>query len=653
MKSGPSQYEPANAQPLQPVSGREELTMQSSDGNFAAHEVEALVNRLCDGVITVAERDRLEQLLAASPDARQTYINYLTVNSALNWRYRTGSLQGSAGHAPGRDAPVEDAEAAASWARAKLSKLVGWPATLALAVSLLMALLMWPRTPSDQQTLEATASATESRDVFVATLREATDAVWNNTSQAVNVGSRIRTGSLRLDKGEAEIVFDSGARLLLAGPAELRLESPLAVQVQHGMVTAHMPPTAVGFELRTPTSRLVDQGTEFGVVVEGNGSTQVHVFRGQVDLHYQAAAGKQKRPARIALFDRQARQIDSLGGAGEEIEFSLAKFGSMARRVAEPIEWKVAAGGNGHFYQLVVEKEPVTWHEAARLAMNRHHLGMPGHLVAITSSEEDRFLVEKVLGEVATRGVWIGLTDVLREGHFRWVTGEPYDYTNWASFPKQQPDNFREADWHGGEDYGMFSRYLADQPWTWNDLSIDSMHEKVSAYLVEYEPPVDALRHRSMVLDPIHWPQEAGGNGHYYRVVLVLEPQEWTAIRRLAEQSEVLGVQGHLVAMESAEERSFVASQILTVCGIPELMIGLSGSLEQNDLQWVTGEPVTGFEVERSHLPTDQVYGVFRWNPAGKWQMGWEISAMSTDVLPAGWFGYLVEYPVEPDSTEL
>lgn len=616
----------------------------SKPTDTGASDIELLLNRMCDATITADERSRLEELLLNDSTARQKYVEYLGVNSALAWKYRTGAGQTAI-------APEEnDADQRAVVDSRSVGREKGWhrlaSTFFAMAVGLLLGLVAWNAFQPEPQTATPAKSPSDAGSVFLATLRDATGPVWQNDGVAVDVGARIRDGELRIESGEAEVVFDSGAKLMLAGPAELNVASPFSARLLRGTLAAHMPPSAVGFELHTPTSRLVDQGTEFGVQVDESGTTQVHVFRGQVDVHRTGGNGKQAEQ-KLELFDQQARMIARAGDMGEQIEFSKQPFGRLARQVAEPIEWPVSRGGNGHFYQLVVEKQPLDWHQAARQAMNRHYRGMPGHLVTLTSSDEDRFVVTNLIEDVTTRGVWIGLTDVLREGHFRWVTGEPYEFTSWASWPDQQPDNFHEAEWHGGEDYAMYTRFPGKQPWAWNDLSIDSMYEKVSAYVVEYEPPVDALRHRSMVLDPIHWSKEVGGNGHYYRVVLVEEPTDWATIRDRAAETEVLGVKGHLAALETDEERLYVAEQILRVCGIPEMMIGLSGSLEQSDLRWINGRPVEGFEVERSHLPTDLVYGVFRWNPAGKWQTGWEIRAMSLDILPDGWFGYLVEYPVD------
>lgn len=611
-------------------------------------QIVELANRMCDQTISTEERKRLESLLDEHPDLRPRYLDYMRVNAGLIWRYRTGDAQAEDQTEVVDARPVDQsggvsAKSTASNAnREWRSYLTGrWAFVGAVASCLLIAMLLSPDDEVDAPKAIIPAGT------FVATLHEATHVVWGNSNQAINVGSRIGTGKLRLDAGEAELVFDSGAKLRLAGPAEMTLESPLSVFLAKGAVAAHMPPEAIGFELRTPMSTLVDQGTEFGVSVNEIGETQVHVFHGQVDLLYGDVENSGDAPARLKMFDRHARKIQQPGGIGEEIAFSKATFGGLARRVADPVEWKIADGGNGHFYQLVVEKRPVTWHEAAQRAMALYFRGMPGHLVTMTSREEDQFVIANVLEELTLRGVWTGLTDVLGEGQYRWVTGEPYEFTNWATFPVQQPDNFHEADWHGGEDYGMYAQFPGKQPWAWNDLSIDSMHEKISAYIVEYESPVASLRHRSMALDPIHWPKSEGGNGHYYRMVLVLEPVDWNTIRERAADSKLHGAQGQLVAMETAEEREFVADSILRVCGIPEMMIGLSGSLEQGNLRWVNGLPVTGFTVEQSHLPTDWVYGVFRWNPAGKWQTGWEIRAMSMDVLPADWFGYLIEYPVE------
>src|SRR5437667_292557 len=77
-----------------------------------------------------------------------------------------------------------------------------------------------------------------------------------------------------------------GARLVLEGPAELRLESASAATLLSGKVVFRGDESALPFDLHTPTSTLVDYGTEYAVSVAADGE-EVHVFEGQV----------QRRPA--------------------------------------------------------------------------------------------------------------------------------------------------------------------------------------------------------------------------------------------------------------------------------------------------------------------------------------------------------------------
>jgi hypothetical protein len=75
---------------------------------------------------------------------------------------------------------------------------------------------------------------------------------------------------------------------------------------------------------------------------------------------------------------------------------------------------------------------------------------MGGHLVTITSSAEQSFIYN------LWPSGWIGLTDEVSEGTWRWVTGETYSYSNWNP---GEPNNA------GNEDYVQFV-----SNGKWNDL---------------------------------------------------------------------------------------------------------------------------------------------------------------------------------------
>jgi hypothetical protein len=60
----------------------------------------------------------------------------------------------------------------------------------------------------------------------VAMLARAVDARWGGNSTPLRVGSALEPGWLRLEAGLAQVVFYSGARVVIEGPTELELISP-------------------------------------------------------------------------------------------------------------------------------------------------------------------------------------------------------------------------------------------------------------------------------------------------------------------------------------------------------------------------------------------------------------------------------------------
>ena len=111
---------------------------------------------------------------------------------------------------------------------------------------------------------------------------------------------------------------------------------------------------------------------------------------------------------------------------------------------------------NGHSYYRSTGS--ATWTTARTNCSN-----MGGHLVTITTSGEQSFLYG------LWPSGWIGLTDEVTEGTWRWVTGETYSYKNWNS---GEPNN------SGNEDYVQFV-----SNGRWNDLNNNSS----LPYVLEFE----------------------------------------------------------------------------------------------------------------------------------------------------------------------
>ncbi len=100
---------------------------------------------------------------------------------------------------------------------------------------------------------------------------------------------------------------------------------------------------------------------------------------------------------------------------------------------------------NGHAYKNIHCKR---WEDAQTKAITED-----AHLVSINDAAEQKWLV----GIFGTAPSWIGLTDLEREGEWRWMNGDPITYTNWA------PNEPTDAD-QAEEDY-VFMGLTPDGKW--------------------------------------------------------------------------------------------------------------------------------------------------------------------------------------------
>lgn len=94
----------------------------------------------------------------------------------------------------------------------------------------------------------------------------------------------LRRGWLILERGLARIEFRKGAQVILAGPCEFKLQSNNRMFLVRGSATVTVPKSAIGFAVETPSSLVVDFGTEFGISADADRGAEVHVFQGRVGV---------------------------------------------------------------------------------------------------------------------------------------------------------------------------------------------------------------------------------------------------------------------------------------------------------------------------------------------------------------------------------
>jgi hypothetical protein len=215
----------------------------------------SLVAAVCDGTITAEEKARLEVMLRDSEAARLFYVAYMDLHGDLLWQGRD------------RAARLPEPSGRPRTVRVRWYGMAAMAA--AVFIGLAAAAFAVLRGPGPEP---------------IGHLAGAVDCRWEADAGPAP-GQPLYSGQdLRLKGGVAEIALTSGATVTLQQRARLRLESAGAVDLTEGTLSAAVPEEAKGFIVRTPGADVVDFGTEFGVLAEPAGATEVHVFRGRVDV---------------------------------------------------------------------------------------------------------------------------------------------------------------------------------------------------------------------------------------------------------------------------------------------------------------------------------------------------------------------------------
>jgi hypothetical protein len=103
-------------------------------------------------------------------------------------------------------------------------------------------------------------------------------------SETASNGFDART--VRIDSGSARITLPKVGYMLIDGPAEVDLLSPLRAKLNRGRIRVRVTEaTGHGFVVETPDGDVADLSTEFGLDVSAGKKTGVVVFDGEVDLH--------------------------------------------------------------------------------------------------------------------------------------------------------------------------------------------------------------------------------------------------------------------------------------------------------------------------------------------------------------------------------
>jgi hypothetical protein len=122
------------------------------------------------------------------------------------------------------------------------------------------------------------------------------------------VGQRVVLQKLRMDTGSLRFRISSGAVVDVEGPVVLEFMNPMRLRLLLGNITIDVGSEAKGFVLDTASALLMDIGTRFGASVGNDGSTDVLVLDGEVEV-YRAGEPPTQKSRLASLYEGEAARM--------------------------------------------------------------------------------------------------------------------------------------------------------------------------------------------------------------------------------------------------------------------------------------------------------------------------------------------------------
>lgn len=219
----------------------------------------------------------------------------------------------------------------------------------------------------------------------VAKITHATDtaSLRDENANLFSSGDWLLSGRYTLDSGLIKLVFPWGTEATLEGPADFEFTTDGSRRLWRGQLVAKVPPEDTGFSIDTPSMKLIDLGTEFGLSTDPNGGSEVHVFKGAVEVRPLDSSDGQSQTS-ITLLTGQAGGFPMMESPVRQIAFNPKRF-SKAWRVNSSV---TSTSGAMHFVhpppQSVVEGQTEA-NDLLLLFLEREDQTLPrGMAVSIT-----------------------------------------------------------------------------------------------------------------------------------------------------------------------------------------------------------------------------------------------------------------------------
>ena len=283
----------------------------------------------------------LEKLIVDDEAARRLYIQI--IDDSLNLRTWAGQPETSPSDRV-EPRPAAEKRSLAELLHSAKTQLLRQKRTLSIAAGLMaiVTILTVAHLTDVRQFFashpdDADRPQPVSQPEFVARLTNWHSDVWLDSTRPPLRDPRLAVGKrLLLASGFAEITYDTGARVVLEGPAEFTIgtkaqrkdESDQQINsgyLKFGRLVARVEgEDAMGFFIDTPNARVEDLSTEFGVIVARSGNSELHVIDGAVNARVRGTDGQLGQP--VLVKQREAVMIAASARRIGQVAYDAKSF---------------------------------------------------------------------------------------------------------------------------------------------------------------------------------------------------------------------------------------------------------------------------------------------------------------------------------------
>ena len=307
-------------------------------------EFEKLLAGLVEETLTSEERQRLAEMVQSDPELRARYLDHCNLHAALAWEHGVLGDMDFMFESDAESEPSSVSDNLIQWSR--------WPRPLVWAASIaLVCGIVW------QGAIPAVRkSQWHSSDSIGYVIRKAGGEL---SVSGLNIhlapGDSIKAGEYVLTDGLVQFALANDVEVLVEAPARFRVDSPMLMALHEGRLSAKVPPQGFGFTVETPGSEVIDNGTEFGVEVDSESQSEIHVFKGEVEVK-----ARESFVESVRLLTDQATRVDAESGESSGIAIAPERF---IRSFDEPIRFysqEVRSLNPAVYYRMAISDDGVT-----------------------------------------------------------------------------------------------------------------------------------------------------------------------------------------------------------------------------------------------------------------------------------------------------